>query len=319
MTERWSSGLADSGDMRTFDSALHELVQLQHGLLSIRQLAAHGFARRDVNRRIERGSWQYVTSTVVAMQPIPIGRVAQIWAASLHYEHCAVSGSSVLEILGLPEPTDGLIHIIGKPAGRVTPFAGCIVHTSTEFSVAATGPDRVDTTTAVAQALRWARSDRQGVFHAIWAIQRGHVQLEQLQQLVRELPKSPGSARVRKRLDLIDPGVESMPEYDFAKECRRRGLPEPIRQQRRLDSRGRSRYTDAEFRIGGSVLVVEIDGLGHLEAEVHLDDQWRANELMLQAAPVLRIPSLALRTDPEPFFIQLTKALQQLNISCSTT
>ena len=109
-----------------------------------------------------------------------------------------------------------------------------------------------------------------------------------------------------------------MPESDFAQECRRRGLPEPARQQQRRDSHGRVRYTDAEFRLYGRVLVVEIDGLGHLAADVYLNDQWRANELLMQGAPVLRIPALALRVDPEPFFEQLQRALHRIALAGTT-
>jgi very-short-patch-repair endonuclease len=52
-------------------------------------------------------------------------------------------------------------------------------------------------------------------------------------------------------------------------------------------------------------LVVEIDGMGHLMAEVLIDDGWRANELLIQGTPVLRISSLALKLNPDPFFEQL--------------
>lgn len=114
----------------------------------------------------------------------------------------------------------------------------------------------------------------------------------------------------RRVLDSVDPGVHSIHEYDFARECVRRGLPRPVRQMERIDSRGQRRYTDVEFRVGARTVVVEVDGLGHLEASVFVDDQWRSNELALQDAKVLRIPGLALRTDPEPFFAQLRRALR---------
>ena len=110
-----------------------------------------------------------------------------------------------------------------------------------------------------------------------------------------------------------------MSEFDFAKECRLRGFPTPIRQRQRTDSEGRARFTDVEFLVNGRTLVVEIDGRGHLATEVLIDDQWRANELLMQGAPVLRIPAVALRIDPDRFFDQLARALQMLVITPRTT
>ncbi len=192
-------------------------------------------------------------------------------------------------------------------------MAGCVVHGDVKGVEAMGDPMCVAPATAALQALRWAVSIRQGVFHAIWTIQRGLATLEELQMLAREMPKSPGTAQMRKGLAVIDPGVQSMHEFDFARECVKRRLPEPRRQVKRVDSKGRSRYTDVEFRVNGRTLVVEIDGLGHLATEVLVDDQWRANELLLQGAPVLRVPGFALRIDPDPFFEQLGRALAQLS------
>ena len=305
--------------MHEISEELQLLLHTQSGVMSLRQANLYGFQRREVRRRIERGVWHWITDSVIAVQMLPLSRSAQLWAAALHYERCALAGSSVLELSGLPEPSGGLIHIIGSPAGRVSPLTGVVVHTSRSFVIDSGGPDRVSTVTAVGQVLRWARSDRQGVFQAIWALQRGLVCLEELQVEVLSLKKSPGTANARRRLRLIDPGVHSMSEFDFAVECRKRGFPTPVRQQRRTDSTGRTRFTDAEFRVNGRTLVVEIDGLGHLATEVMIDDQWRANELLMQGAPVLRIPAIALRMDPDRFFEQLARALQQLVLASGST
>jgi hypothetical protein len=298
--------------MRCLGTELQQLSTQQAGLLSSSQLAADGFRRRDVDLRVARGDWRRVSDRVIAVHAQDLDRRSQLWAASLHFDCCGLAGPSVLEVLGMPEPHDHRIHVIGPRAGRLPPMANCVVHTSTAHTFATRSPDCVATDMAVLQSLRWAISVRQAVFHATWAIQRGFVTLEALQLASRETRRSPGSARMRQRLALIDPGVHSVSEFDFARECRSRHLPEPVRQRERTDSRGRSRYTDAEFVVNGRTLVVEIDGLGHLETAVYVDDQWRANELMLQGAPVLRIPALALRTDPEPFFQQLRRALSTL-------
>ncbi len=126
------------------------------------------------------------------------------------------------------------------------------------------------------------------------------------------LPPGPGSAAVRRRMSLLIPGTHSVHELDFARGCRARGLPEPVRQRKRLDSEGRRRYTDAEFNVAGRTLVVEIDGLQHLDRAVRMDDDWRGNELVIQGTPVLRVSTLALRVEPDRVYAQLQRALQQL-------
>lgn len=188
---------------------------------------------------------------------------------------------------------------------------GCAQHTSIKCRLEPVQPARVPIDVAVVQALAWARTDRQAVFYATWAIQQGLVDLEALQSLNDPLLKSMQGKRARTRLALIKPGIHSVHEFDFAKECAKRGLPEPIRQRQRQDSSGKMRYTDVEFDLGSRKLIVEIDGLGHLDTHVRVDDQLRANEMSLQGDTVMRVPAVVLRTAPEPFLRQIESALTQ--------
>jgi hypothetical protein len=171
---------------------------------------------------------------------------------------------------------------------------------------------RTSVDVALVYAISLARTHREATFFTTWALQRGLATVESVDNAVEHLPLRRGRVRVREVLAAISPGVHSMHEFDFARECIRRGLPEPVRQQLRRDAEGRNRYTDVEFRVGNRTLVVEIDGIGHLDTEVRLDDQWRENELVLQGAVVLRIPGLALRMEPDRYFAQIKRALTQL-------
>jgi hypothetical protein len=98
-------------------------------------------------------------------------------------------------------------------------------------------------------------------------------------------------------------GSQALSEIDFIRFCRRRGLPAPIRQQVRVDSRGRRRYLDAWWRLpNGGQLWVEIDGMGHLDVSRWYDDLLRTAEI--QAAPdggdaPVRLPAAACRADPD--------------------
>ena len=298
--------------MRSLPEELQVLSRHQSGLLTSAQLAAHGFQRREVDLRVNRGDWQRVSNTVVAVHAQPLDRRAELWAAALHFERCGLAGQSALELLGLPVPIDRRIHVIGPRAGWYSPMPLVIPHTSTACEFEEGQPQHVNADLAVLQALRWAVSRAQSVHFSTWAMQRGIVTIESLQALAHELKRSPGSARMRERLAIVEPGLHSYNEFVFARECRRRGLPEPRRQRRRTDGFGRDRYLDAEFEINGSKVCVEIDGRHHLEAVQHMADDLRANEIVIQGVRVLRVSSVTLNLNPEPFYEQLERLLESL-------
>jgi very-short-patch-repair endonuclease len=108
-------------------------------------------------------------------------------------------------------------------------------------------------------------------------------------------------------LDLTG-GAQSLAELDFARECRRRALPEPSRQAVRRGRDGRY-YLDVVWEEWG--VVVEIDGIHHLWAAHVVADALRHNDVTLQDAIVLRLPVLGLRVAPDQFFAQIRDALLQ--------
>lgn len=86
-------------------------------------------------------------------------------------------------------------------------------------------------------------------------------------------------------LDLLG-GAQSLGELDFARECRRRGLPEPSRQAIRKGRNGRY-YLDVYWEQWG--VVVEIDGLQHARAQNVVQDALRQNDITLGDCRVLRL------------------------------
>jgi very-short-patch-repair endonuclease len=106
-------------------------------------------------------------------------------------------------------------------------------------------------------------------------------------------------------LDLLG-GVRSLGELQFARECRRRGLPEPSRQVVRKASNGRY-YLDVIWDRWG--VVVEIDGIHHTWATNVVGDALRQNDLTLTEATVLRLPLLGFRVARDEFFAQIEQAL----------
>lgn len=108
----------------------------------------------------------------------------------------------------------------------------------------------------------------------------------------------------------IGQGVEALSEIDFARLCRRNGLPEPIRQAVRPDPTGRRRYLDAEWvSRHGRRVVAEVDGALHSIVRRWWDDQLRQNELVIAGDAVLRFPSPVLRAEESLVVDQLARAL----------
>jgi very-short-patch-repair endonuclease len=106
-------------------------------------------------------------------------------------------------------------------------------------------------------------------------------------------------------IDLLE-GVRSLGERDFARECRRRGLPAPTRQSVRRGPRGTA-YLDAiweEWQV-----VVEVDGIHHAWAQNVVGDALRQNDITVRDARVLRLPLLGLRVAAGDFFDQIEQAL----------
>lgn len=107
-------------------------------------------------------------------------------------------------------------------------------------------------------------------------------------------------------LDILG-GARSLGELDFARECRRRGLPEPSRQVVRKGRHGRY-YLDVfwdEWRVA-----VEIDGIQHAWAQNVVQDALRHNDVTLGDCRVLRLPLLGLRVAADEFFAQIDTALR---------
>ncbi len=120
----------------------------------------------------------------------------------------------------------------------------------------------------------------------------------------------PGSQAMLRILEDVSGGATSTAEVAFRRTCRARGLPTP-RMQVRRSADGRRRYTDAEFRLpDGRLVIVEIDGVAHMDVANWQDDIERQNALAATAgAVVLRVTSWELREDPDPFFDLLARVL----------
>ena len=75
-------------------------------------------------------------------------------------------------------------------------------------------------------------------------------------------------------------------------------------QTRRIDALGGRRRTDAEFRLpDGRLVIVEIDGVGHLAVDAWHADLARHNALTVSTGGlILRVTGWEVRNNPDAFF-----------------
>lgn len=290
---------------------LTALAEPQAGVLSRPQLYAAGVTRWEVRAHLRAGRWQLVGTQSVAVFTGPLPMPAREWAAVLEAGPRAfLDGASSLVAGGLQRFEVDRIRVSVPRGARIRRGRGLDVRQTRRWApgdlAPGSGVPRTRNEVAAVRGALWARSDRQAALLVTMAVQQGLVTAE---QLGREMLRI---RRDRRRIflqtlvvDLLE-GVRSLGELDFARACRRRGLPEPTRQVVRRGRNG-SYYLDVvweEWRV-----VVEIDGIHHTWAANVVSDALRQNEVTLRDAVVLRLPLLGLRVAPEDFFAQVEQAL----------
>jgi hypothetical protein len=98
----------------------------------------------------------------------------------------------------------------------------------------------------------------------------------------------------------IEGGAQSLAEIDIRRMCRRTGIAPPMRQRKRVDSTGRTRFTDCEWVLpNGHVVILEIDGGFHMEVEHWEDDLARQRRISGPGRTVVRCTSREVRDDYE--------------------
>jgi very-short-patch-repair endonuclease len=171
----------------------------------------------------------------------------------------------------------------------------------------ATGVPRTRVPVAAVRAAMWARSDKQASLLLMMPVQQGMTTPEHVGRALLAVRRDRRRELMHAVVDDMLGGVRSVGELDFARECRRRGFPEPDRQVVRRGKDGRY-YLDVCWDDFG--LVVEIDGIHHSWATSVVPDALRQNEVALGRATVLRLPLLGLRVAADEFFDQVERGLR---------
>jgi very-short-patch-repair endonuclease len=145
-------------------------------------------------------------------------------------------------------------------------------------------------------------------------VQQRLVLPEALSAAMAHRKRVPRRALIAATLGDILGGAQALSELDFCELTRRYQLPEPSRQAFRRDEAGRMRWLDAYWE--RARLVVEVDGLWHMDAAQWWADMRRDNELTAHGYRVLRFPAFAVRDQPEIVAAQMAAALRLGGEAC---
>jgi very-short-patch-repair endonuclease len=286
------------------------LASSQAGVVSRRQLYAAGVTRAQVRANVRARRWRRVGSQSVAVHTGPLLLDAQHWAAVFEAgPRAMLDGASALIASGLQHFAVDRIRVSVPRGGRVRRARGLDIRQTRRWSaddLASRGVPRTRPEVAAVRAALWARTNKQAALVLTMTVQQGLAGAEaigfEMLRIRRDRRRAFAQAVI---LDLIG-GVRSLGELEVARECRRRGLPEPTRQVVRR-TLGGTYYLDLIWEQWG--VVVEVDGIHHSWAQQVVGDALRQNAITLSNARVLRLPLLGLRVDPDSFFAQIEAAL----------
>ncbi len=284
---------------------LTDLLREQDGVVSTAS-ALGWLSQQQLRWRVTSGRWQQPCRGIVVAHSGPMTQKQQLWAALLWAGEGAVlagltaAGLDGLE--GFPDRANAAqpIHLLVpacRSVRRKPPGLPVAVHYSIMLTPQDVHPLRVPRRTRLARSLvdaaAWAGSDRRAQAVLAAGVQQRLVRPGDLLAVAIGNQRRPRRAMIMATLDDIAGGAQALSELDFTRLVRRHQLPEPDRQAPRRDAAGRRRWLDAVWETAR--LIVEVDGIHHLDADQYWADMDRGNDFTLDGYRILRFPAFAVR------------------------
>ncbi|HXC84062.1 MAG TPA: DUF559 domain-containing protein [Trebonia sp.] len=305
------------------DAGLADLLSGQDGVLPVD--SAMKYLTRDALRwRVTSGRWQQPCRGVVVAQSGPLTeiqvlRIAALWAGP----GAALAGLTAATLDGLTgfadpgKPADRPIHVLVPafcPVRRQRPRLPLVVHYSRLLDGDDVHPLRQPPRTRIARSLvdaaAWMVTDRGAQAVLAAGVQQRLVRVADLTAVVARNQRLPRRVVIKATLDDIAGGAQALSELDFTRLLRRHRLPEPDRQAQRPDASGRRRWLDAVWE--AARLIVEVDGIHHMDAAQYWADTERDNDFILGGYRVLRFPAFVVRYQPGHVAGKVRDALRQV-------
>lgn len=294
--------------------ALRRLCSELDGVATLTEVSKAGVSRSTRRSLIRSGHWRAIGAKGVVLHSGPlVGE--QAWRAALIRVGPAarLGGITALQASGLQGFSEPRTHIwVAKSHtkdSRDLPD-DIVLHETRRWSApdcVPVGVPRSKPAVATMQAALWAVSARQSALCLVMPVQQRLVRPEDLVAELDKVRQHQYRAMLRAVLGDLLLGAQSLNELDFAHECRRRGFPEPTRQQRRQLPSGRV-VLDVFWDEFG--VCVEVNGAGHDELLTAMRDEVRLTDLQTQGDAAIPLSVLTLRVDPDPFFASLAGLLR---------
>jgi very-short-patch-repair endonuclease len=284
---------------------LTDLLREQQGVVSTAS-ALEWMSRQQLRWRVTSGRWQQPCQGIVVAHSGPMTQKQQLWAALLWAGKGAVlAGLTAARLDGLEgfpgrDNAAQPIHLLVpacRSVRRKPPGLPVAVHYSIMLTPGDAHPLREPRRTRVARSLvdaaAWMGSDRGAQAVLAAGVQQRLARAGDLLAVVARNQRRPRRAMIRATLDDIAGGAQALSELDLVRLVRRYRLPEPDRQAPRRDSAGRRRWLDAVWE--AARLIVEVDGIHHIDAAEYWADMDRDNDFTLNGYRVLRFPAFVVR------------------------
>lgn len=284
-----------------------EIAADHDGVAHRRDLRREGIPRHDVRVEVDAGRWVSQGRHTLRILTVEHRPRADLWTAVWESGWGAVlDGAAALIGQGLTGFDLSSIDVTLPKSSAVRRLEGVTPHLRRDLGpVMGSGLPRTRPEWALIRAAQWARSDRQAALLICLPVQQRLVRPADVLAAWAAVQHSPRRVLIDAVVRDVCDGAHSLGELDFATWCRAFGLPRPLRQSVRTSPTGRV-YLDVEW----DGLVIEIDGGHHLAGLNPIDDALRSNDVVLDGSPVLRLPVLGLRLQPEAFMAQVKRAVE---------
>lgn len=301
----------DREQRRRILAEIDRLARRQGGVVSRAQAYAAGLTRGELRAQVRAQRWQRVWSRSVCLHTGEVSVLGRQWAASFEGgDRGMLDGETSLIASGLKHYESTVIRVSVPRGVKPLRGTGLDIRRTRRWSAddrVATGVPRTRVPVAAVRAAMWARSDKQASLLLVMPVQQGMTTPELVGRALLAVRRDRRRELMHAVVNDMLGGVQSVGELEFARECRRRGFPEPDRQVVRRGKDGRC-YLDVCWDEFG--LVVEIDGIHHSWATSVIPDALRQNEVALGRSIVLRLPLLGLRVAADEFFDQVERGLR---------
>lgn len=279
------------------------LAKSQAGLLSHRQLRGLAVSRGEIRHHLDVGRWAVRSGEVVSTTTGPLSPEQRLWLGVLHGGPSAmVGGLNAAAAHGLERwERDEITVLVSNPMSFESLPGFRFFRTRRPYKMLVTPgePPVCRLEPAVLLFAAYEPHLRTALGAVTATVQQRLTTATKLADWLDQLAPLRRAKHVRDLLGDISGGAHSLAEVDLRKACRAYGVRPPDSQCARTDSRGRRRYTDAEWRLpDGRTLVLEVDGGFHDDAQQATLDRRRNRQLTTSTRTVVQCSAWEIRHEP---------------------